>query len=84
MILFNQSKKKGAYEIVMNENINERGSTSSENVEGEIIADDQELDDPRLRFIFNYLSIAFGTTPVGFKKGVQIILRAFFSCFSFV
>lgn len=55
----------------MNESINERGSTSSEIAEVEIVADDQELDDPRLRFIFNYLTLAFGTTHVAFKKGAQ-------------
>jgi len=53
----------------MNENINERGSTSSDIGEIEISTDNNELEDQRLRFIFNYLNIVYGITLIGFKKG---------------
>jgi hypothetical protein len=53
----------------MSENVNERGSTSSDIGEIEISTDNNELEDQRLRFIFNYLNIIYGTTPIEFKKG---------------
>ncbi len=53
----------------MSENVNERGSTSSDIGEIEISTDNNELEDQRLRFIFNYLNIVYGTTLIGFKKG---------------
>ncbi len=49
--------------------INERGSTSSDLGEVEIITDDNELEDQRLRFILNYLNLIFGITTIVFKKG---------------
>jgi hypothetical protein len=55
----------------MTESVNERGSTSSDIGEVEIAIDDNELEDQRLRFILNYLNIIYGTTPTGFKKGVE-------------
>lgn len=50
----------------MSESINERGSTPSD-IESSI--DDNELEDQRLQFFFNYLNIAYGTTSIIFKKG---------------
>ena len=77
--LTNRRKKKAhflLFELVMSDNINERGSTSSDIAEVEIVSDEHELDDLRLRFISNYLTIAFGTTPVAFKKGVPLIFQS--------
>jgi hypothetical protein len=53
----------------MSESVNERGSTSSDIGEIEIVTDNNELEDQRLRFFLNYLNIVYGTTPVIFKKG---------------
>jgi hypothetical protein len=52
--------------------INERGSTSSDLGELEIITDDNELEDQRLRFILNYLNLIFGITTIVFKKGGKV------------
>ena len=62
----------------MTESVNERGSTSSELGDVEIIENDNELEDQRLRFILNYLSLIFGTTSVAFKKGGEFILNFYF------
>ncbi len=58
----------------MTESVNERGSTSSDIGEVEIAIDDNELEDQRLRFIFNYLNIVYGTTPTIFKKSIEFYL----------
>jgi hypothetical protein len=57
----------------MSENINERGSISSDIGEIEIAIDDNELEDQRLRFFLNYLNIVYGTTLPIFKKGFLLL-----------
>lgn len=53
----------------MNESINERSSISSDIGEAELVNDDMELEDQRLRFILAYLNITYSITPTAFKKG---------------
>ena len=53
----------------MSENLNERGSVSSDGIDLETVADDSEFDDPRVRFFLDYLNLVYGTTAAAFKKG---------------
>jgi hypothetical protein len=64
----------------MSENLNERGSITSDIGEVEIATDDLEFEDQRLRFFLAYLNMVYGTTPTSFKKG--LFLFVFYKLFS--
>ena len=51
----------------MSENLDERPMVDANESDG--TNDDLEFDDPRMKFLLNYLNLVFGTTPSGLKKG---------------
>jgi len=55
--------------VIMNETLHDRSSVTSDVGDIESSQNENQLDDQRFQFIFNYLNLVYGITPVAFQKG---------------
>ena len=66
---FNKKERVLYTTVIMNETLHDRSSVTSDVGDIESSQNENQLDDQRFQFIFNYLNLVYGITPVVFQKG---------------